>query len=574
MRWYDIVFGILLIISITDFALAAPVPVQEKLQTRVDVVHMPKDVITVLGKRVNEDSLKMAAEYFKTMLKPAESSDAHASSSLAPPPGQDHGSTDVVQAAAPPKQASSAANPDPLGGPSNPLSTAPESGSLEDGNSVNSDESDVTSTAPESVMSADGYSVKWDKSDGSNKASHGSPMSSEYDPDDESEGAQALKYDTIPVAHPRPGQPTDPDGFDWNHWTEVVNQSPPKEVGQAHEYPNPAASTGGDPGPDDFDWNHWTEVVNQSPPKEVGQAHEYPNPAASTSGDPGPDDFDWNHWTEVVNQSPPKEVGHHEYPNPAASTSGDPGPDDFDWAYWNDVVNQSPQKEVGHTTEGFPKPGQSTGKVTDFNWDDWLDEANPLAASPRIHLTPLRLPTKPDEHLDLKGAYEPLPHTPSPTEFDKDQAVNLPPFPAAPPAEVYTFPHWGDWADEANPLAASPGTRLAPLRLPTKPDEHPDLMAADQPSPYPLSPVNLPPSFKLSPTEVHSYLPDPIPGSVAPPPSLDLGSPREPEQDVIPGPTPSPNPEFNLDSSTPDSQLVDLPALIYGMKGKSIQSEE
>ena len=39
------------ILSIIDFALAAPVLVQEKRQACVDVVHIPKDVISVLGKR-------------------------------------------------------------------------------------------------------------------------------------------------------------------------------------------------------------------------------------------------------------------------------------------------------------------------------------------------------------------------------------------------------------------------------------------------------------------------------------------------------------------------------------------
>ncbi|KAN0123263.1 hypothetical protein V8E52_003216 [Russula decolorans] len=59
MRRYDIVSGILLILSIIDFALAAPVLVQEKRQASVDVVHIPKDVITVLGKRGSEEVEKL-----------------------------------------------------------------------------------------------------------------------------------------------------------------------------------------------------------------------------------------------------------------------------------------------------------------------------------------------------------------------------------------------------------------------------------------------------------------------------------------------------------------------------------
>ena len=51
MRRYDIVSRILLILSIVDFALAAPVLVQETRQAGVDVGHIPEDAIPMLGKR-------------------------------------------------------------------------------------------------------------------------------------------------------------------------------------------------------------------------------------------------------------------------------------------------------------------------------------------------------------------------------------------------------------------------------------------------------------------------------------------------------------------------------------------
>ena len=53
MRPYYIASGILLILSIIDFAVAAPVgiPVQEKLQVGVDVLRLPEDATTMLGKR-------------------------------------------------------------------------------------------------------------------------------------------------------------------------------------------------------------------------------------------------------------------------------------------------------------------------------------------------------------------------------------------------------------------------------------------------------------------------------------------------------------------------------------------
>ena len=51
MRRYITVALILLILSAIDFALAVPVQITEKCQVCADVVHVPKDAITVLGKR-------------------------------------------------------------------------------------------------------------------------------------------------------------------------------------------------------------------------------------------------------------------------------------------------------------------------------------------------------------------------------------------------------------------------------------------------------------------------------------------------------------------------------------------
>jgi hypothetical protein len=99
MRRYDVVSKIFFILSIIDFALAAPV-LQEKSQACVDVVHMPKDVIHMLGKRWDDELGEMIAKYFKNIGKPVESSDAHASSSSTAP-GPDDGSRNVVQAPAP-----------------------------------------------------------------------------------------------------------------------------------------------------------------------------------------------------------------------------------------------------------------------------------------------------------------------------------------------------------------------------------------------------------------------------------------------------------------------------------------
>ncbi len=101
MRRYNIVSRILLILSVIDFALAAPVLVQEKRQAYVDVVHTPGDAITMWGKRggsemVWEESIKSVEAWGK----PKESPAAPPSSSSAPS-GPGHGSTNVLEAPPP-----------------------------------------------------------------------------------------------------------------------------------------------------------------------------------------------------------------------------------------------------------------------------------------------------------------------------------------------------------------------------------------------------------------------------------------------------------------------------------------
>jgi hypothetical protein len=97
MRRYSIVSGILLILPIIDFALAAPVLVQEKRQAGVDVLHTPEDTITMLGKRgdeLNELWLKLLNE--DHFAKPEESS-ATRPSSGSPPSGPADGWVDVEE---------------------------------------------------------------------------------------------------------------------------------------------------------------------------------------------------------------------------------------------------------------------------------------------------------------------------------------------------------------------------------------------------------------------------------------------------------------------------------------------
>ena len=208
MRRYYIVSGILLTLSIIDFALAAPVLVQETGETGVDVVHLPKDAITVLEKRGGEWLDNMLEQYMKTWEKPIESSDSHASSSPAPsesePPGPDHGSPNVVHSPEP-DPASSTSLPDLMLGPLSPTATQaknPDLDSFQDRfiKLWNSRYSDKGSDTSNELMLT--------------------PESSKYDSaDDEPEWATA-KVNPLSTT-----TGSDPDS-DWHFWS--TDPSPPK----------------------------------------------------------------------------------------------------------------------------------------------------------------------------------------------------------------------------------------------------------------------------------------------------------------------------------------------------------
>jgi hypothetical protein len=223
MRRYGIIPGILLILSIIDFALAVPVLlVPEKRQAGIDVMHIPKDVISVLGKRGDDELEKLAAQYFETWGKPVDSSDAHASSSSAPAV-PDHESTNAVQAPGP-NPAASTASPGLLMEPSSPSSVQGASGD----------------SLPEDQWSEkgkDGSVATWP------------PGSSNYDSYDSDKG----------FSH---------DGSDQDWWDQWAEPRP---------NPNPTPSTNADP---DFDWEHWMNLVNSPEPgrpKEIDLPPEQPS---------------------------------------------------------------------------------------------------------------------------------------------------------------------------------------------------------------------------------------------------------------------------------------------------------
>ena len=83
MRLYNIASGILLILPLIDFALAAPVQVEENARASADVVDAPRHEINVLGKRVEvgAEEVEKVAALFESPDKSIGSSDAHVSSS-------------------------------------------------------------------------------------------------------------------------------------------------------------------------------------------------------------------------------------------------------------------------------------------------------------------------------------------------------------------------------------------------------------------------------------------------------------------------------------------------------------
>ena len=247
MRRCDIIFGILLVISIIDFALAAPVSVQEKVQERVDVVHIPKDVITVLTKRWEEDSEELGEEYLKTGEKPVESSDSTLSSNSAPS-GPDHGSTNAVQPPAP-NPASSTANPDPLMKPSSYSSSASLTQHLRArGNYMGKLLSSIWSH-----LHADDYIYDL--------------APAEYGLDHELTGAHRSRPNPNPNSRPHPS--ADPN-FDWDYWMSLDDPPPrpvsSKELDQAHKNQvdslNSPSTSGSKPSPPEPK----PEVVTPSPP--------------------------------------------------------------------------------------------------------------------------------------------------------------------------------------------------------------------------------------------------------------------------------------------------------------------
>jgi len=239
MRRYEIVSGTLLILSVIDFALAAPVLVQEKREACVDVVHIPRDVISVMGKRGKAGDL--LDEAWDKYVKPLRN-EVGSPSSSAPP-------TNVAEAPAP--------HPAWLAGPS--VTSSPSSSA----DSVYSDEAEW-----------------WFEGDGAFHGPPYTPTSPGHDlpVDHELAGAHAPQLNPNP--NPNPGPSTD-------HQMSSEDIPPPrlelpKEFGQAHEHQVQQPNSG-PPADLSFEQNYHPASVMHPPSTSEGPP--LPSPEST---DPGP----------------------------------------------------------------------------------------------------------------------------------------------------------------------------------------------------------------------------------------------------------------------------------------------
>ncbi len=217
MRRCDVVSQIFIILSIINFALAAPVLVQEKCQACLDVVYNHEDATTVLGKRMDEieEIWRVIDNYFP---KPE--------SSVSAPLKLDHGATNVVD-----------------GPPPNPATSTPDHGATNvvDGSPPNpamSTESDRESMGAHGPLSTPVLENWFDPSRGSMGAHASMPNSrpsTEFD-----------SNDRLVVEEPLPPIPSLPKGLEMGKPLSWVQRSQ-TELDSGHEnemvHPLPGAAS-------------------------------------------------------------------------------------------------------------------------------------------------------------------------------------------------------------------------------------------------------------------------------------------------------------------------------------------
>ena len=369
------VFGFLLF-SIVDFTLAAPVPVQEKRQ--VDVMHIPRDVVTVLEKRGDEDIEKLA-KYFETW------EGAHASSSSAAPQGPEHGSVNNVQAAAS-NPVPSEANPNPLVEPSSPLSPLSSTYTPTSTGYYGSDDESMVAhgsqpnSSPRPLTDPDSI-PEWDYWINSEDPEHQADTVQPLDPGlSPQENGVANGHRVDDVQQPNPGLFPQENGVANGHQVgEVQQPNPglsPQENGMANGYhvdqghSSPSPSTDPDPS---FDRHYWMSsegrpVPRPASPTENGVAYGYqldPGPSNPGSSNPRPSTrlSGWDYWPDLEHL-------------PVLRPSPGPPPQ-------ADGVANGYQVDRGHSS---PRPETDPDLAPNFDWHYWMSSEDRPVPTPASHV--------------------------------------------------------------------------------------------------------------------------------------------------------------------------------------------
>ena len=477
MRQYDMVFGILLIFSIIDFALAAPVPIQAKRHTGVDMVHIPRDMITVSEKRGADGELEKLAEYFDTLeTTHASSSSApqepiHASSSSAPqepthassssaPQEPEHGPVNDVQTESTSNPVSSTPNPNPLVEPSSPLSTVSSTYTSP------TDYGSISDSLPE--WNDWTNPVDWHQLDGMQPPTP--PLSSQ-------EHGVANGHQVDNVQQPN-GQLPHENGVANGYQVDNVQQpngQPPHENGVANGHqldpssPVSASSTSTGYGYYDLTWAHgsgldsvpeWDHSTNPGDRYQLGGVQPL---------DPS------------VEPSSPVSAASSTH----TSTSSGYGQDELTWA--EDPVPQldhwtNPQDwhQLDNMQPLTPALSPQENSVADWHQVDNVQQPNPGLSNPRPTLRPSIGPSSGlwDYWRSLEN--QPVPRPVSPTENDLAHGYQVDDVQqASPPPQVNGVAHGTQMDDAQQPDPLLPqengvahGTQMNDAQQPNPPQEN------------------------------------------------------------------------------------------------------
>jgi hypothetical protein len=226
-------------------------------------------------------------------------------------------------------------------------------------------------------------------------------------------------------------------------------------------------------------------------------------------------------WTGADAPNPDPDPGPLTDPDPGPSTDPDP---DFDWDRWMSLDDPPPQ--VGHVQQ--PNP---TVLDPEFDWDHWMSLHDPLAP-PLRPASPNQIGLAPEHQVGHVQQPNPGPSSSAPQGPDHE-STNVVQTPAPNPASS----------------TANPGSLMEPSSSTAQMQGSWD-------------------HFNALWDNLWWYKPGANPRPVTPP-SPDPGSPKEPENEVVPGPPPTPestDPELYSDpqSLSAGIQPEDLRAAMYG----------